>query len=63
MRKKSPFPKTEEYIIEYSYNGQTHVQSAVGFKNACDVFRYLRKLYGDNVRMAQVIVNYGGDIL
>ena len=63
MSKKSPFPKIEEYLIEYTHNGQTHVQPAVGFKNACDVFRYLRKLYGDNVRMAQVIINYGGDIL
>lgn len=61
--KKSPFPKIEEYLIEYTQDGRTHVQTAVGFKNACDVFRYFRKLYGDNVRMAQVIVNYGGDIL
>lgn len=59
---KNSFPKVEEYIIEYNFNGQTHTQTVVGFRNACDVFRYMRKLYGDNVRMAQVIVNYGGDI-
>lgn len=63
MSKKSPFPKVDEYIIEYSHNGHTHTQTAVGFKTACEVFRYLRKIYGDNVRMAQVIINYGGDIL
>lgn len=63
MKKKSPFPKVSEYIIEYTYNGQTHTQNAVGFRTACDVFRHLRKMYGDNVRMAQVIINYGGDIL
>lgn len=63
MRKKPPFPKTDEYIIEYIHNGQTHIQTAVGFRTACDVFRHMRKLYGDNVRMAQVIINYGGDIL
>lgn len=63
MSKKSPFPRTEEYIILYYSNGQTHFQEAVGFKNACEVFRYLRKIYGDSVRMAQVIINYGGDIL
>lgn len=61
--KRSPFPKIDEYVIVYCTNGQTHVQEVVGYRSACDTFRYLRKLYGDNVRMAQVIINYGGDIL
>lgn len=61
--KKTTFPKIDQYVLVYHSNGQTHVQEVVGFRNAVEVFRYLRKLYKDNVRMAQVIVNYGEDVL
>lgn len=60
---KNEISPINEYVLTYSYHGVTHVQEVVGFRNACEVFRYLKKLYGDTVRMSQVIINYGGDIL
>lgn len=62
MKKASLTPKNE-YVIVYQTLNNKSVQEVVGYRNACDVFRYMKKLYGDNVRMAQVIVNYGEDIL
>lgn len=62
MPKKQTFKDYPNYLIVWVYNGVTHTVEAVGARVAVDVYRQARNLYGNNVRMAKVVLNYGEEV-
>ena len=62
MPKKNTFKDYPNYLIVWEYNGITHTTEAIGARIAVDVYRQARSLYGNNVRMAKVVLNYGEEV-
>ncbi len=62
MPKKKTFKDYPNYLVIYQYNGQTFTQECVGARVAIDVYRQLRGIYGDNCRLAKVVLNYGEEV-
>ena len=53
---------TDNYLVTYTVNSIPHWTEYVGFKNALEGYRWYRQIYGDNVRLAQVVFNYGTEV-
>lgn len=65
MPKKLTLPENDtrdSFVVLFHFNGTDHQQEYVGLRNAVIGFRQLRHMYGDNTRLARVIVNYGQEI-
>ena len=63
MPKKCTLRETNNYIISYTTpDGRNTWYEVVGAKLAVEEYRYARKLYGDNVRISKVVINYGEEI-
>lgn len=62
MPKKPVFDDWPYYIIVYTYNGSTHIVDCVGARVALDTYRVYRSMYGNSVRMAKVVLNYGQEV-
>lgn len=63
---KAEFPKAgqEVYlIIAHDTRGEYIAAECRGFKDACNKYREHKKFLGNNIRLAQVLVSYGQDIL
>lgn len=61
-KKPIAIPRSNEYIVLYTVNGEQHWQEYVGAREAVDGYRLFRKFYGDNVRLTQVIFNHGQEV-
>lgn len=55
-------PVSDQYVVLYIVNGEAHWQEYVGARNAVNGYRLLRQFYGDNVRMTQVVFDYGTEV-
>lgn len=62
MPRKPVFKDYPQFLVMYTFNGVTHTTECIGAKIAVDMYRSLRKTYGDNVRIAKVVVNYGEEV-
>lgn len=62
MARKSIFREYNEYIVFWKVNGETHSIECVGTKSAIDVYRNIRRIYGNSVRIAKVVINFGEEI-
>lgn len=62
MPKKPTLPETNNFLVTWTTNGNPHWQECVGARVAVDVYRQMREFYGDNVRLARIIVDYGKEI-
>lgn len=62
MPKKPVFKDYPNYIVVYECNGKTYTQECIGARIAVDVYRQLREYYGDNCRLAKVVLNYGEEV-
>lgn len=65
MPKKLYFERVREYdtwVVIFSYNGNTYTKEFFTANSAVKGYRELRGVYGDNVRLAKVVLNYGDEI-
>lgn len=52
----------EVWIVIWSYNGETLTKEFFTANSAVKGYRELRGVYGDNVRLTKVVLNYGEEI-
>ena len=65
MPKKATLPENDTrdaFLVIWERDYQKHVVEYVGLRNAVAGYRSMRKLYGDTVRLARVVVSYGVEI-
>ncbi len=60
-RKRIP-PEPNKYLVTWTEGGFPHWTECVGLKAAISVYRQMREIHGDNVRVAKVLVEYGTEI-
>ena len=61
-KKPVALPTPDRYIVLYTVNGEPHWQEYVGARDAVNGYRLFRQFYGDNVRMTQVVFDYGKEV-
>lgn len=60
-RKRTP-PEPNQYLVTWTEGGFPHWTECIGLKIAISVYRQMREIHGDNVRIAKVLVDYGTEI-
>lgn len=62
MPKKCTMPETNIYLVIWQDSTGYRIQECVGARTAADVHRQLRGFYGNSVRLAKVVLDYGKEI-
>ena len=62
MPKKRTPPEPNQYLVTWTEGGYPHWTECIGLKIAINVYRQMREIHGDNVRVAKVLVEYGTEI-
>ena len=63
MPKKPVFKESDRYVVIYTdWGGTTCTEEKMGAKAAVNAYRNFREYYGDNVRLAKVVLNYGEEV-
>lgn len=61
-KKPVALPTSDRYLVLYTVNGEPHWQEYVGARDAVNGYRLFRQFYGDNVRMSQIVFDYGKEV-
>ena len=61
-KKPVALPTSDRYVVLYTVNGEPHWKEYVGARDAVNGYRLFRQFYGDNVRMTQVVFDYGKEV-
>lgn len=61
-KKPVALPVSDHYVVLYTVNGDPHWQEYIGARDAVNGYRLFRQFYGDNVRMTQVVFDYGKEV-
>ena len=59
MPKKPVIKELESYMVLWQSGDNQHWTECTNARLAVDEYRYMRKLFGDNVRMVKVVFDYG----
>lgn len=62
MPKKPVFPESNNYVVFYMSHGVPHWTECIGAKTAVETYRMMREMFGDEVRLARVVLNYGAQV-
>lgn len=62
MPKKPVLDYVDKYIVLYTVNSNPHWQEYTNPKLAVEGYRMFREYYGDNVRMARIVFDYGKEV-
>ena len=65
MPKRTVLPENDtrdSFLVIWEHDSHKHIQEYVGLRNAVIGYRQFRSLYGDGVRLARVVLNYGTEI-
>lgn len=60
-RRRTPV-EPNQYLVTWTEGSIPHWIECVGLKIAINVYRQMREVHGDNVRLAKVLVEYGTEI-
>lgn len=60
---KKPVLKTQEsYMVLWQAHEKQHWTEYVNAREAVDGYRYMRQLFGNNVRLVKVVFDYGTEV-
>lgn len=62
MPKKPVIKEIERYMVIWQSGDTQHWTEYANARLAVDGYRYMRKLFGDNVRMVKVVFDYGQEV-
>ena len=62
MPKKPVFKDVEKYIVLWQSHETQHWTECATARDAVDCYRYMRNLFGNNVRMVKVVFDYGTEV-
>lgn len=51
-----------DYVVEFIVNGTTRDIKVKGAPRAIEKYNFFRVIYGDNVRLVKVVLDYGEEI-
>ena len=60
--KKSRFPEYNKYVVIYGSGDTTCVLTYANVRAAVEAYRYAVEIYGDEVRLAKVVLDYGDQV-
>lgn len=62
MPKKPVIKDIEKYMVLWQSNEKQHWTEYATPRDAVDGYRYMRQLFGNNVRMVKVVFDYGQEV-
>ena len=62
MARKSRFPNYDKYVLIYGEGDHVCCLTYCNAKAAVEAYRFAKATYGDNVRLARVVLDYGDEI-
>ena len=62
MPKKPVLKEQESYMVLWQSHDIQHWQEYANARVAVEGYRYMRQLFGDNVRLVKVVFDYGTEV-
>ena len=62
MPKKPVLREIESYMVLWQSGDHQHWQEYSNARLAVDGYRYMRQLFGNNVRLVKVVFDYGQEV-
>lgn len=62
MPRRPVLKEIEKYMVLWQSNNIQHWTEYVNAREAVEGYRYMRTLFGNNVRMVKVVLDYGTEI-
>ena len=62
MPKKPVIKELESYMVLWQSGEMQHWTECTNARLAVEEYRYMRKLFGDNVRVVKVVFDYGQEV-